>query len=225
MNCEELLVQQAIATKHATNTTSRTLHIKVFVYRNIVKALPWFTSVRTKLDDPTYSGFLLKFDTTQVQQYHQPMCANENHTHCSTYYHDQGQTPQVPTTDLPYPDGVCSDKYCDCGKNPCGEYLFDHRNGTMRREWLIEEIILGPSAIGHAAIDGLFLDVFWCSDLLCRQKSEFHTWWLPLSRSGSRPYGHRSRCTNRDGLVGSRYIADLTIQWNILQWERYSEQF
>lgn len=29
----------------------------VFVYRNLVKALPWLTSVREKLIDPQYSGF------------------------------------------------------------------------------------------------------------------------------------------------------------------------
>jgi len=50
MDCEERLVQQAVMTKTA-NPASH-----VFVYRNVVKALPWFTTVREKLDDPNYSG-------------------------------------------------------------------------------------------------------------------------------------------------------------------------
>ena len=33
---------------------------KVFVYRNLVKALPWFIQVRTKLEDSRYWGFFLR---------------------------------------------------------------------------------------------------------------------------------------------------------------------
>jgi hypothetical protein len=61
MTCEELLVDQALLTKqHAGGK-----HVHVFVCRNIVKALPWFTSAREKLDDPAYEGFFLKFDPKQ----------------------------------------------------------------------------------------------------------------------------------------------------------------
>ena len=31
------------------------------MYRNLVKALPWFSSVREKLLDPAYAGFFLRF--------------------------------------------------------------------------------------------------------------------------------------------------------------------
>ena len=48
MDCEKRLQTQARMTKAAGG-----LH--VFVYRNVVKALPWFASVREKLDDPAYS--------------------------------------------------------------------------------------------------------------------------------------------------------------------------
>ena len=212
MNCEESLVEQATATKQAA---SETLHnnTKVFVYRNIVKALPWFTTVRKKLDDPNYSGFFLKFDSTNVRQYHVPLCANEDPTHCSMYYHDQLQTPQVPTTDQPYPDGVCTDNHCDCGMNPCGEYLFDHRNGTMLREWLIQEVILGPTAIGHADIDGLFLDDFWCSDLLCRNSNNVILG-CPCNDPVQGPT-EVDRYSQMDMGLSDQDIADLTIQWNI----------
>ena len=50
MDCEQRLVTQAQMTK------ARRPDANVFVYRNLVKALPWFSSVRTKLDDPAYSG-------------------------------------------------------------------------------------------------------------------------------------------------------------------------
>ena len=33
----------------------------MFVYRNIVKALPWFSAVRAKLADPRYAGWFLPF--------------------------------------------------------------------------------------------------------------------------------------------------------------------
>lgn len=34
---------------------------KVFTYRNLVKALPWYSEVRELLEKPEYSGFFLKF--------------------------------------------------------------------------------------------------------------------------------------------------------------------
>lgn len=211
MNCEELMVEQAKATKRAASTLHT--NTKVFVYRNIVKALPWFNTVRKKLDDPNYSGFFLKFDTTNVRQYHVSPCATENPTHCSMYYHDQLQTPQVPTTDHPYPDGICTDGYCDCGMNPCGEYLFDHRNGTMLRDWLIQEVILGETAVGNADIDGLFLDDFWCSDLLCRNNHN-EILGCPCNDPVQGPT-EIDRYSQMDMGLTDQDIADLTVQWNI----------
>ena len=158
MDCEERLVTQASMTKARNPATN------VFVYRNLVKALPWFSSVRTKLDDPAYSGFFLKFANGVNGTYHVPACDPVGGK-CSAFYHDQEQTPAQPTPEKPHPDGSCVD-VCDCGKNPCGEYLWDHRNGTMLRNFLIQETILSSSAVGHPDIDGLFIDDFWCSNLL-----------------------------------------------------------
>ena len=47
------------------------------------------------------------------------------------YYHDQGQTPEVSGG-----DGQCPTVGgCNCGRDlPCGEYLWDHRNGTQLRK-------------------------------------------------------------------------------------------
>ena len=156
MDSGKMLLEQARRVK-ALNTSTR-----VFVYRNIVKALPWFAKVREILDDPAYSGFFLKFGTGPT---HVPMCAAENATKCSVYYHDQEQTPEV----APGSDGICNADGCDCGLLPCGEYLFDYRNGTQLQDWIVNELILGETAIGAPEVDGLFLDDFYCSDLLCKE--------------------------------------------------------
>ena len=122
MDCEERLATQASQTvayskAHGGGTT------RAFVYRNVVKALPWFSAVREILKDPAYSGFFLKFDTaTPKSNYNVKPCAAENTTKCSTMYHDQLQTPAVPTAAAPNPDGACTANECDCGDDiPCGE--------------------------------------------------------------------------------------------------------
>jgi hypothetical protein len=127
MDCEERLLTQAQMTKASGGK-------HVFVYRNIVKALPWFSSVREKLLDPLYAGWFLRFDASKPSaSYHQPACAAEDASKCSPLYHDQLQTPEVPTPEHPDPDGKCDTSGCDCGPGlPCGEYLFDHRNDSLR---------------------------------------------------------------------------------------------
>eukprot|EP01064_Diplonema_japonicum_P020338 TRINITY_DN295_c1_g1_i1.p1 TRINITY_DN295_c1_g1~~TRINITY_DN295_c1_g1_i1.p1 ORF type:complete len:427 (+),score=126.79 TRINITY_DN295_c1_g1_i1:46-1326(+) len=159
MDCEERLVTQATMTKKVNPNTN------VFVYRNLVKALPWFTSVREKLDDPAYSGFFLKFKSGGAfpnGSYHVPQCTSGK---CSPFYHDQEQTPEHPTPNDPHPDGSCTDE-CDCGMNPCGEYLWDHRNGTMLRDFLVNTHIMGANGVGNPNVDGLFIDDYWCSNLV-----------------------------------------------------------
>ena len=124
-----------------------TVAVAVFV---TAKALPWFSSVREKLNDPAYSGWFLRFNGTTPRHYNVPDCAAENASKCSIYYHDQEQTPEVPTVASPHPDGSCVSQ-CDCGVQPCGEYLFDHRNGSMLRDWIVQEHILGPKGMGDPA--------------------------------------------------------------------------
>lgn len=86
MDCEERLVEQTNRLK-AVNPAQRT-----YVYRNLVKALPWFSTVREKLLDPAYAGFFLRFApgvNTTV-----PRCDTTfDPPHCSEFYHDQEQTP------------------------------------------------------------------------------------------------------------------------------------
>ena len=80
---------------------------------------------------------------------------------CTNLYHDQEQTP----SGTPDGRGLCQGK-CDVGGYiPVGEYLFDHRNESLR-DWLVDEHIMGPNCLGQAQIDGLFIDDFWCSNLI-----------------------------------------------------------
>ena len=106
------------------------------------------------MDDPQYSGFFLKFAKKNQSQFHVPVCAAENNSKCSVFYHDQEQTPAVPTSAQPNPDGKCVD-FCDVGEQPCGEYLFDHRNGSMLRDFIVQETILSPTGLGDPHIDGM----------------------------------------------------------------------
>ena len=100
MDCQERLLIQAQTIK-SINPSS-----KVFVYRNLVKALPWFTDIREKLLDPNYNKYwFLKFKPNGP--YHQPPCTNNSYgTKCSMFYHDQLQTPHHPEQ--------CTGE-CDCG--------------------------------------------------------------------------------------------------------------
>jgi hypothetical protein len=150
MTCEEDLIAQAQAVKAINPNT------KVFVYRNFVKALPWFTSVREKIMDPAYSDWFLYFNPANTT-YHVPQCDdNYDPPRCSNFYHDQDQTPEHPSG-----DGSCYEP-CDCGEGvPCGEYLWNHANGTMLRTWLIEEFLLGPTGLGNSAVDGFYIDDGW----------------------------------------------------------------
>ena len=56
---------------------------QVFVYRNLVKALPWFDEVREKLEDPQYWGWFLRYKDAARR----PM------TPTGQLYHDFEQTP------------------------------------------------------------------------------------------------------------------------------------
>jgi len=104
----------------------------VWVYRNIVKALPWFSTVREKLEDPKYWGFFLHLKNPS------------GNTATTNLYHDFGQTPSG-----------------DCGNGvECGEYLFDHRNASLR-EWLINDVLVSQNGVLNPAIDGIFFDDNW----------------------------------------------------------------
>lgn len=146
MDAETLLVQQAAMVKAVNNDT------RIWVYRNLVKALPWYSSVQAKINDPAYSGWFLHFKPTGP--YNVPQCdTNWNPPRCSDLYHDQDQTPQHP-----HGDGSCTDA-CDCGGVPCGEYLWDLRNASLR-DWLVTEHIF-VNGLSNANISGFYFDDGW----------------------------------------------------------------
>jgi len=210
MDCNERLAEQARMTK------SKNKNSHVFTYRNVVKALPWFKEVREKLDDPAYSGFFLKFkpkpsslnsEFSDISDTHVPRCAREDQTKCSRFYHDQLQTPEVPTPDDPNPDGSC-DGYCDCGSQPCGEYLFDHRNGTMLLEFLINEHIGGEFGLDNPNIDGFFMDDYWCSDIEQQQKG------LDACRNPAQGPSEVDKFNQEDMGLSDEDVLDITKAWN-----------
>ena len=127
MNAEETLLAQAQA-NHALNPDA-----KQMVYRNAIKALPWFSSVREKLQDKQYWGWFLPYkNCTQLN-------CGPNAT--QNLYHDFEQTPRG-----------------DCGAGvECGEYLFDLRNASCRA-WLRTEYLLGPTGLGSPAVRGFYFD-------------------------------------------------------------------
>eukprot|EP01043_Picozoa_sp_COSAG02_P006486 COSAG02_NODE_185_length_30442_cov_59.370168_13_plen_285_part_00 len=110
--CQQNLRVQAAMTKAANNNT------KVFVYRNMVKALPWYKSVREKLVDPDYSGFFLPFKCNASAS-DPKVIPGEDGCHVprqgSALYHDQEQTIHGKTCPT---DGTGSQACCGV---PCGE--------------------------------------------------------------------------------------------------------
>ena len=93
MDCEERLVKQASLVRGVNPDA------KVWVYRNLVKALPWYSTVREKILDPQYSGFFLKFKpggSNGTDTWHMNPCTKSlvgNKEKCSQFYHDHEQTP------------------------------------------------------------------------------------------------------------------------------------
>merc|ERR1719316_1087989 len=138
----------------------------MFVYRNMIKALPWFTSVRKKITDPAYAAWFMPFSKAVIANHslsHVPVCDNNYQPPlCSNLYHDQSQTPGYP-----HGDGDCSAPGCDVGSVPVGEYLFDPRsanvsvNGQTLVEWFVDEYLGGHAGMGNPSIAGFYIDDDW----------------------------------------------------------------
>jgi hypothetical protein len=172
MDCDGMLVEQAARNK-AQNPTA-----KVFVYRNIVKALPWYTEVRTLLQNQSMWGFFIPYAGCKdgAGRY---VCTN-NVTGVvdatANLFHDQKQTPGWTGGGDGGPDGVChgdtrgdnatgptQSGRCDCGVGvACGEYLWDHRNGSALTSWFTSEYVAGATyGLGNPNVDGFYLDDHW----------------------------------------------------------------
>lgn len=131
----------------------------MWVYRCSVYAYPWYTSVRTILDDPAYSDWFVKFKKTGP--WFSPKCDSYGTPpKCSDNYHMQEQTPG-----FPHGDGDCAAPGCDCGKAPCGFYLWNHSsttvvNGQTFRDWFINDYVLNKVGMSDL-VSGFFWDDFW----------------------------------------------------------------
>ena len=111
--------------------------------------------MRTILDDPRYAPWFLHFKPKGP--WFSPKC-DKNSGKCSDYYHMQEQTP-----DYPRGDGNCAAPACDCGKSPCGFYMFNHSStavvgGQTFREWFIQSYVFNE--VGSSPlVSGFFLFV------------------------------------------------------------------
>ena len=80
MNCEEMMTKQAEMVL-AVDAGIEGEQPKVWIYRNTIKALNWFTSVREKLDDPAFAGWFVPFANYSGPQsngsYNVPACTFE----------------------------------------------------------------------------------------------------------------------------------------------------
>lgn len=96
------------------------------------------------------SGCRLGVNPTTGKQY-VPNCGPLP-PHSTTRLHEGGNNGGAPQNE-------CVHK-CDCGGVPCGEYLWDHRNASMR-EWLINEHVMGATGLGNDNVTGFYFDDFW----------------------------------------------------------------
>ena len=115
--------------------------------RNLVKALPWYTSVREKINDPAYSGWFVHNKpggSLPDGSFHVPQCDKAfTPPLCTDLYHDLDQTPG-----FPHGDGSCPGP-CDCGGVPCGEYSASVGALSSYSE-LSGSALTSPSPITHA---------------------------------------------------------------------------
>lgn len=123
-------------------------HTRFWIYRQLVQAYSNFVEIREKLEDPQFSGWFLKFGPHNNESL-TPRCAYNPRVGrqlCSNLFH----------TSLAW-----TENGHDCGDViPCGDYVFDHRNQSLR-EWLVRTHILGPRGMAHPAVDGFLIDDWW----------------------------------------------------------------
>ena len=149
MDCEERLAKQVQMTKQASPQT------KVWVYRNSIIALPWYSSVRVKLVDPAYAFWFLNFtvppaEIKQNGNANTTCDLNFDPPKCSLAFHETTHAPGYPDG-----DGNCAAPGCDVGTIPVGAYLFNPAaanhsvNGQTFTEWFVDEYVFGPNGGGR----------------------------------------------------------------------------
>jgi hypothetical protein len=143
-DCDVKMVDQAAAAKRTAPST------KIWIYRNLAQAYAEFVQIREKLEDPLYSGWFLRFGANNDEK-NTPRCTFNkrlNKSLCSDLFHWKGQRP----------GGDCGDKI------PCGWYVWDHRNASLRT-WLVDEFMMGTRyGLGNESVDGFLIDDWWTLD-------------------------------------------------------------
>eukprot|EP00039_Didymoeca_costata_P026535 m.16103 g.16103 ORF g.16103 m.16103 type:complete len:461 (+) comp5584_c0_seq2:76-1458(+) len=150
-NSDEMMVAEAVKAKSIAPET------QVYIYRNLAQAYANFVELREKLEDPSYSDWWIPFGPNSTM----PRCELNprlNKTLCSDYFH----------TKLGW-----TENGHDCGDVlPCGDYVFNHRNQSLRK-WIVETHMLGKMGIGHPAVDGFLIDDWYtkypCTDQISKQ--------------------------------------------------------
>jgi len=121
--------------------------------------MSWFKEVGEKVADPAFSNWFILFRNGGAADFrngswHVKPCTKGV---CSRLYHSQDQI--APGFDCCGNAGKGQGK-CSCGGAPCGTYLFDHRNASLRA-WLVSEFVMGSNGMGNANVSGFYLDDFW----------------------------------------------------------------
>ena len=94
--------------------------------------------------------------------------------------------------------------------------LFDHRNGSMLRDWIVNEHIGGPAGLGDPAIDGFFIDDYWCSTKNCEENPSMRG--LHKSCPCHDPVQGATEIDShqqKDMGLSDDEIKDITLAWNI----------
>ena len=126
-------------------------HTKVFSYRNYVKALSWFKPVGEKLADPAYAGWFVRFTNGSLYYNSVGGCPLSSRTGDGLPYCSATRLPKNCTGRNCLGASCKCDTSCDCGGAPCGQYLFDHRNASLRR-WLADVHSVEGDGVGDPAI-------------------------------------------------------------------------
>ena len=107
----------------------------------------------------SYAPWFFKF-AESGQPWYSKKCDSAIPTLCSDLYHSQEQSPGYP-----HGDGDCLAPGCDCGKVPCGFYVFNHSstviiNGQSFQDWFINSYVL--NTVGSSPlVSGFFWDDVW----------------------------------------------------------------
>ena len=180
---------------------------RVWVYRNLVHAGSWFKEVAEKIKDPRYAGWFVKFRHGGAvdlgnNTWHVPPCTGAV---CSQLYHSQDQSPETAQD--------CSG-LCDCNGVPCGEYLFDHRNASLR-EWIVQEHVMGSLGMGNPNVSGFYFDDHWGGagyewstlDIMKRQPVPYN-----MSACATGPSELNQFCLLDTGLTAED-VKDMLVAW------------